>query len=526
MNTLSKYEGDIYRPSNAQPLDQLIAGAKPFMLLVARVSDESQRPALPGQRKRLVEYAEKIGGDYAYCEFDESAYMNKVRAEFASKVLEPLKTIKALVIVTFDKVDRFSRDSSSEEKSLLTKMMRQAQIELHFPHDNLYIHKQSPASDLFHLDVNVALAGYYSSAIRDNVKRRFDQKLADGEWPGKAPIGYTNYTVSIDSRGKRITDIASADNDTRQLIKLAFEMRAAGVSYGAITSKLQILGMKSAIKNKPIPKTQVTHIIENPFYMGEMRYEGKLYPHKYEPIIDVWLWKKVQEVNMRRSKYRTKSVAKEYIYKGLIRCETCGYTVFCDGPKNGGNFYVKCTEYGGKHNAKWINEKLLNAQIVSVLESIRIPEAMVPKLVEQLQAEFDSEQDYYKQQVKSLQSQYERLDAEIKDMFRELPSFKNKRELFEEIIEEKVKLQGDILEQIKDHSKGNEHFIVAASKIYEVASQASQMFLDANVRPSVKRRLLEFALSNMTLEGEKLIFELKTPFDVIAECSKISNWGE
>ena len=35
---------------------------------------------------------------------------------------------------------------------------------------------------------------YYSAAISDNVKRKIDQKLYDGEWPGKAPIGYLNIT--------------------------------------------------------------------------------------------------------------------------------------------------------------------------------------------------------------------------------------------------------------------------------------------------------------------------------------------
>lgn len=111
-------------------------------------------------------------------------------------------------------------------------------------------------------------------------------------------------------------------------------------------------------------------------------------------------------------------------------------------------------------------------------------------------------------------------------MFRELPTFKFKRELFEELIEEKVKLKADILEKIKDHSKGNERFIVAASKIYDVASRASQLFLDAGAKPSAKRRLLEFVLSNMRLDGEKLVFELNAPFDAIAGCSKNNSWGE
>ena len=46
--------------------------------LIARVSDENQKKALPAQKKRLLEYADKLhwikNKDYKYVEFDESAF--------------------------------------------------------------------------------------------------------------------------------------------------------------------------------------------------------------------------------------------------------------------------------------------------------------------------------------------------------------------------------------------------------------------------------------------------------------------
>ena len=164
--------------------------------LVARVSDKEQRKALPAQKRKLYDYAGRLrwkdGTDFKYIEFDETAYKQN-RKDFRALVIEPLKQQKGSAIVVFDKIDRFSRDSSSEEKAELTKMWKAGKIEMHFPSDNLYINRDSPAADLFRLDIGVALAGYYSSAIRDNVKRRFDQLLDDGVYPGKAPIGYTNF---------------------------------------------------------------------------------------------------------------------------------------------------------------------------------------------------------------------------------------------------------------------------------------------------------------------------------------------
>src|ERR1035438_975617 len=170
--------------------------------LIARVSDPKQLDALPAQRQKLFDYAEKRNWiekkDFIYTEFDETAFKN-TRKKFNENVMKPLLAAKELTIIVFDKIDRFSRDSSSEEKSTLTKLFRAGKIELHFPSDNLFIHKDSPAADLFRLDIGVALAGYYSSAIRDNVKRRISQKLNDGEWPGKAPIGYINYVKVEDA---------------------------------------------------------------------------------------------------------------------------------------------------------------------------------------------------------------------------------------------------------------------------------------------------------------------------------------
>lgn len=159
--------------------------SEPKVLLVARVSDVEQRKALPAQKKRLYEYAKRCRWierhDFRYVEFDETAFKEN-RVTFQELVIEPLQNAAQQSIVVFDKIDRFSRQSTSNERAALTKLFMQGKLEMHFPSDNLFIHKDSPAPDLFRLDIGIALAGYYSSSIRDNVKRRFEQLLADGVW--------------------------------------------------------------------------------------------------------------------------------------------------------------------------------------------------------------------------------------------------------------------------------------------------------------------------------------------------------
>lgn len=515
-------EDEVFIPEDSVPIAELVGSGEPWELKVVRISDPQQKSAKPAQRKRVVAYQTKR--KFGYCELDESAYQ-KQRKLFWEQVVKPLQQAKAHVILTFDKIDRFSRDSSSEERGALTKLLRKGKIDMHFPHDNLFVHKDSPAADLFRLDIGVALAGYYSSAIRDNVKRRFEQKIADGEWCGKAPIGYKNYIKGFDAKGNPIKDI-KLDTERHELVKEALLMRASGLSYGYITKHLQKAGLTSTVKNRPIPKTQVEYFLKNPWYSGNMRYEGKRAPHKYERLIEPAVWKQIQDVDAERSTRRTKHVAKEHLYRDLIKCATCGYSVWCDGPKKGGNSYLMCTQYGGKHGAIRLNEKVINAQVAKVLESIRIPEKMLPKLVADLQTEFDSEQEYYRRNVERLRKEYDKLDVEIKDAFRDRASFKIKPELFTEYIEELGQRQADLLEQIKDHSQGNERFVVSASKILEVASNASEVFLSDKVKKSSKRRLIQFVLTNLKLDGETLTFNLNSPFNTIALAAKNNSWGE
>ena len=506
-----------------QNIEELLDSDRPWLLGVGRVSDSSQIEALPAQRKRVLKYASEKGLPFTYVEFDESAYKG-TRQIFREQVLDPLQKAKAKVIVAFDKIDRFTRDSSSEEKSLMTKMVRKGKMELHFPADNLFIYKDSPAADLFRLDIGVALAGYYSSAIRDNVKRKFEQKIADGEWPGKAPIGYKNIIKGHNAKGDPTKDI-ELDPERHELVKQGLMMRASGLSYGYITKQLQKDGLTSTVKHNPVAKTQVEYFIGNPFYMGNMRYEGNEHPHKYPRLIDPWIWRRINEVNEQRTTRRTKHTGKEFLYRDFIKCATCNYSVSFDGPKKG-NIYAKCTEYGGKHNAKWVNEKVLNAQVSEILDSIKVPEDWLPKLVTALQQEFEGEQEMYKKNVKKLKAEYDKIDDEIKDMFRDRSKFKIKPELFEQLVGELGDRQADLLSQMQDHSEGNERFVVAASKILEVASNASHLFLSEKVPVSHKRRLVEFVLSNLRWDGNKLLFELKSPFDMIAEAQKMNSWGE
>lgn len=240
--------------------------------LIARVSTDDQKDALPAQTFRLTEYAKKLQADYELFEIRESAYKGN-RDEF-KLLVQRIKDNPSTSVVVFDKIDRYTRDSSSSEVRELDLLRKKGKIEIHFPSDNLFISKSSPATDLLRLGMGIVVAQYYSDSISDNVKRRFEQKLRDGEWIGTAPFGYVNAT---DAHGKRWINVVPED---AQIVHEAFELYATGSwTLRAIAAKWR----KDYCLN--VGSSKIDQILKNPFYYGVMRVKGQLYPHAYKPIV-------------------------------------------------------------------------------------------------------------------------------------------------------------------------------------------------------------------------------------------------
>lgn len=261
-------------------------------ILLARVSTEEQKDAgnsLPAQMHRLQEYCKRKGFDVVKVfSFDESAYKTK-RDEF-DKIIEFIEGTKEKVAVCFDKVDRFSRNVFDKRVSILYEKAVADQIELHFASEGQVISSSMSAVEKFQFGMSLGLAKYYSDAISDNMKRANEQMIRNGQWPSKAPIGYMNIADDNDKR-TIILDIEKA-----HLVRKIFELYATGnESIKTLAIKMKKLGLQS-YESKTLVPSMVHHILNNPFYYGEMRYKKILYPHNYDKLISRQLYQKCQDI--------------------------------------------------------------------------------------------------------------------------------------------------------------------------------------------------------------------------------------
>lgn len=84
------------------------------------------------------------------------------------------------------------------------------------------------------------------------------------------------------------------------------------------------------------------------------------------------------------------------------------------------------------------------------------------------------------------------------------------------------KEEADLQHELEGHSKGDTAFLLSCSSLLELANRAKELFVHS--QPVQKNQLLRFVLANATVNGEKLLPELKTPFAGILLCNKNEDW--
>lgn len=479
-------------------------------VILARVSTEEQKDAgnsLPAQTHRMQEYCKRRNFDIAETfSFDESAYKTK-RDEF-DKILEYLKKTNEKIAVCFDKVDRLSRNVFDKRVSALYEMAVADKIELHFVSDGQIINSSMSAVEKFQFGMSLGLAKYYSDAISDNVKRAYEQKLRNGEWIGKAPLGYKNVTL------ENGTKFILLDPDNHFLIKEIFELYASGKqSMKGIAKIMNERGLINTRTGTPVAPSQIEHILKNPFYYGMMRSNGNLYPHKYEPLISLHLFTKAHEVREGFNRQNFKRTNKPYIFRGLVRCAECGCTISPE-IKKGKYVYYHCTNYHGNcKNVVWIKEEDLIKQIKPTLLDLQMEDDAIEELKRELRGIHEAEQAYYEQNVAAINKKITTIDLKMKVMYEDRLDGRITPEDYDEKVKDCKAQRKDFLEQLGEHNEADASFNINASKVLNISSRAWELFESSE--PEEKTQLLNFALQNFSLSGKNLLFEAKIPFSGI-----------
>ena len=483
--------------------------------LIARVSDPSQRSALPAQELRLNEYARKLGLDSTLHSFDETAYKDD-RRKFQEIVAEIAHYEEGLGVVVFDKIDRFTRDASSEVVRILKDRVKDGKLELHFPSDGLVFHKNSPACDKTRLGMGMVFGEYYSAAISDNVKRKIDQKLYDGEWPGKAPIGYLNIT-----RPDGTKDIIP-DPERKDFIKRIFELRNEGETFRSIAKIMKKEGLTANnASRKPVGKSQIEGILRNPFYYGEMRYNGRIYKHRYEPIISKMDFLNAQEVNKRQLENKNKKDVKHrYTFTGVAKCAVCGCSMSSYMAK--GRVYMKCSQAKGHCPGTNVSEEHIEEQLNDILDRLVPDNATCERIYEELAKRRNNSQKYFVNSLEEVRQSIKKISQKEATLYEDRLCGRITVDTYDKIAKDLKDEKEHYEQQLLELTANDKSFELDAATLLWVAQHARELYKSLKVEQ--KTRFLHLLLSNLKIQQKTALPSLLEPFASLVDGSKTQSW--
>ncbi len=487
-------------------------------IILARVSTKEQEEghSIAAQRQRLVEHCQRKGLDVIKVfELVESSTKGG-RKEFTA-MLDFAKSQGETVAIVADAVDRFQR--SFKESVLVDELRRQGVVELHFVREGMVINQNATTSDILRWDFSVMGAKSYVLNLSENVKRSLEYKRRNGEWGGKAPLGYLN---SRDANGKATL---VHDKERAFLVRMLFEDYAKGTDSisGDLARKAKDWGLTNKTrKGGVLSPSQIQHILKNPFYYGEMNVKGQLQPHKYDALITKDLWDRCQDVMQASNRATaTRYSEKPFVFRGLLKCAVSDRTVTCD-MKKGRHVYLICRDPADPAKKLFVPEKEVLDQVKTVFRSIQVPQKLLGALLEHMKASHAAENQFHLDAIAGLRREYDQvrdklatlLDLRLDKSITGDEYDKKARELKERHLELKMR--------IEQHQKGEGEYRTTLESLISVASRAADIFERSKI--DQKRQLIAFVFSNLKLKGKKLEFSLRSPFDLMVDRRSYASW--
>lgn len=326
-----------------------------LVVAYTRVSSKEQELgySLETQRKAIEEYALNNNLTIVdfFCGTSESAKTDE-RKEF-NRMLGYLNRnkggISQILIYT---VDRFSR-SGANAISIIDEL-RKKNIKVNAvtqPTDT-----STPTGQL-QQEVQLVFSKYDNELRKQKCVAGMKEKLNQGYWTQKVPLGYDQYTKH---REQHITI-----NETGKILKKAFYWKAdENLNNIEIVERLNALGVK-------VSHQQLTEIFRNPFYCGILRHnllQGKVVQGKHEKLIPEELFLRIN-TDKKRQGIKYKQEFENTPLKTFLKCGDCGTPFSGYVVKKKGLFYYKCNKNGCKCNR---SAKTLNSMFIDYLKGYRV----------------------------------------------------------------------------------------------------------------------------------------------------------
>ena len=494
-------------------------------VILARVSSKGQEDgySLDAQIKACREYANynNLQVIKEYCIVESST--QGARKEF-NKMLQFVSQQSGCMAIIAHTVDRFQRRFN--ETVACEPLIFAGKMELHFAQSNLVINANNYFNNALIWDVNVMGARAYINSIKVHTRKGIARKIANGEWPSKAPVGYLNV-------GKKGAKTIIQDPQAAPLVKKFFEDYSTGnYSLKQAAKDFKKAGLISC-RGVAFNAASMQRTLENPFYYGIMNVKGTLMPHHYGAIISKQLFDKCQQVREGYHKQPLRYDKLPFTFKRMIKCACCGayissYNRHKKNKTNSGEHHYVYLRCAGKANNKEcscgeIREEVATNAVMAKLKQIQVPATLLKGALEQLVGKLHTQEQVEALEHANIQRRLGQIAKEKEVWIQKEASGLMSSETVNAKLQALADEERTLQERLTVKKAASNHTAWTLARAINLLSRLPELF--AGSQNEQKRKILNLIFANLLMKGKSIELIMKKPFSLVAEgCSSI-NWG-
>lgn len=430
------------------------------------------------------------------------------------------------VIVAF-KLDRLARNM--QDGGMIIQLLQEGKIRRIVTTERTYL----PTDNVMMIAVELGMANQYSRDLSVHVRNSIKTKIALGQFPGLAPIGYLNDLSREEGSRSIISDPERFDR-VRQLWNLMLTGAYTVPQLHRIaTQEWQMTTPKyGKIGGRLVSKNTLYNVFASQFYRGWFKINGELHKGSHPAMVTEEEFWRVQDLLGRKGNPRPQ-LHHDFAFTGsLIRCGECGCSITAERRQktNLGNgkvhewTYYRCVKKkpGVACTQRYIEAKDLEQQIDDYLIGITLPLEVVDWAITQLRKDHGRETQMQASNLKELQNSVQgneaakkRLtDLRLRDLIDDEEFAARRREL----IAEGSRLTG----RLEASELRSNLWLDRAEEAFSFCQTVRNQFAVGSA--AEKRQILQIVGSNLVLENKKLTIQPGEFFAGVQKAVENQEW--
>ena len=378
--------------------------------------------------------------------------------------------------------------------------------EVHFTEEDSVITSESEEKTIW--NIKISIAHNYIGSLSEEINKENLEKLKKGLFPGPPPYGYRL------SNGKP-QSIYEPEPEKARILRRMFELYAeGGLTLKKLADRLYDEGFCTGSGNR-IARSLLESCLSDPFYYGQIIWDGTAYPGRHEPLIDENLYNRVQELLKARSapKYSKHS----FLFKGLLMCDECGGTITWEKQK--GHIYGHCNRYRKCSQTAWVKEKEVEEQLEEIFESFRvIDKGLSARLKKALGESLKEEISFHESSLSELARRDRTLKQRLNRLFEGKLDSSVSEDFFRKNFWQVTREREKVAESIAEHTASDRRYFELCSLIHDLSEKGGKFYSGSD--EAAKRDLIASVFGSLTLNDGAVKFELTDPLKVLYNLRK------